>query len=603
MSASELEAKAKKSAARSKLEGTRPRFETIKTATTDEDGKGLKAGLWWLGLDKDGQTKINHWLSSPIEATAKTCGEDGTNHGLALSFAVDGVWRDWVMPKHLLGDARHGWLKVLLDRGVKFNRKHLGHFEDWLHTVNPQEKKTATNRTGWTEDRRSFVLTNETLGNQETVFQSEGSHAAPMKKKGTLKEWKEHIAAKCSGNPLLMAAVSAALAGPTMRLVHLGYGGVIFHYNGPSSTGKSTGGGVAASVYGGPDYVSSWRSTDNGLEGIASNRNDALLVLDEISQCDPKRAGSIAYMLGNGQGKQRMTADVLTREPMRWRLVAISNGEHSLESEMRRAGGRVNAGQEVRMLNIPVLGRYGVFDNLHEFKNGAKLADHLKLACGQYYGTAGPEFIHALLNKTAKDSGSVADLYRKTKERPEFDSEDGLERRAGDWFALVATAGELAIQVSIVPWNEGDPTKAAAHCFKLWKEERGGGSTETRQILNSVRAFIDAYGDSRFTPADADYSAKDSKRAGWYQEHEPCPFLDMDKESANAARVWLFTSEALREAGSGFDLQTVARVLDDAGWIAKKDGSRLQSVAWIGQPPRQKQQAKRLYWVVIPDED
>jgi len=596
VSASRLEAKAKANAKKSKLAGHRPRYETIKTAATDEHGENLRAGLWWLGQDKEGGA-VNVWLSSPIEAIAKTSDQEGNNHGLALSFVADGVWRDWVMPKHLLAEGRNaGWFRALLDRGVKFDPNQIGRFESWLHSTEPSEKKTATNRTGWTEDRSSFVLTNQTLGDQQTVFQSAGLQTAQMRQKGEAKAWRDEISVMCKGNPLLMLACSAALAGPLLRLVGVEYGAAIFHLVGASSTGKSTACMVAGSVYGGPEYVSSWRATDNGLEGVATSRNDAVLCLDDVSQCDPRKAGQIAYMIGNGQGKQRMTAEVLTREPLRWRLMAVSSGEHSLEAELRKAGGQINAGQEVRMLTIPVVERYGLFDNLHGFDSGAKLSDHLKASCGKHYGTAGPAFIASLLNM--KDR--VSDRYQEIKADPRFHSEDGLEKRAGDWFALAATAGELATLVGVVNWSDGEATKAAAYCFDLWRENRGGGSTEARQIKNSIRAFIDAYGESRFTPSNTDHPPRSMERAGWYEPYEPNLF---DEDAPKASRVWLFTTEALREAGGGFDLQTVARVLDDAGWIVKKDGSRLQALAWIGQPPRLNQSAKRVYWVAVPDED
>ena len=41
------------------------------------------------------------------------------------------------------------------------------------------------------------------------------------------------------------------------------------------------------------------------MEGAAALFNDGLLVLDEISECNPHDVGAIIYALGNGRGKQR----------------------------------------------------------------------------------------------------------------------------------------------------------------------------------------------------------------------------------------------------------------------------------------------------------
>lgn len=102
-----------------------------------------------------------------------------------------------------------------------------------------------------------------------------------------------------------MFAISVAFAGTLAGITGEDSGG--FHLRGKSSTGKSTALKVAASVWGHPaTYVRQWRATSNGLEGLAAlHADDGLLILDELEQVDPKEAGEVAYMLGNGQGKAR----------------------------------------------------------------------------------------------------------------------------------------------------------------------------------------------------------------------------------------------------------------------------------------------------------
>ena len=107
-----------------------------------------------------------------------------------------------------------------------------------------------------------------------------------------------------SGNARLVFAISAALAPTLAKFTKEDSGG--FHFRGVSSCGKSTALMVAASVWGNPkSYCRLWRSTANGLEGLAALHNDGLLILDELSQMDPKEAGEAAYLLANGQGKTR----------------------------------------------------------------------------------------------------------------------------------------------------------------------------------------------------------------------------------------------------------------------------------------------------------
>ena len=59
------------------------------------------------------------------------------------------------------------------------------------------------------------------------------------------------------------------------------------HLIGDSSQGKTTALHVAGSIWGSPGFVRTRRATSNGLEATSNALNDALLILDEISECDP----------------------------------------------------------------------------------------------------------------------------------------------------------------------------------------------------------------------------------------------------------------------------------------------------------------------------
>ncbi|MCK7577254.1 MAG: hypothetical protein MZV65_16390 [Chromatiales bacterium] len=143
-----------------------------------------------------------------------------------------------------------------------------------------------------------------------------------------------------------------------------------------------------------------------------------------------------------------------------------------------------------------------------------------------------------------------------------FSADTGIEGRAANAFALVALAGELAIEWGITPWKEGDALDAAALAFGLWREHRGKGRTETRQILQAVGDFIARHGDARFSPLhpireDAEIIVRD--RAGWW------------KSGNDGERVYLFLSAALCEAAPGFDLRRILDALEEGRWIVERD--------------------------------
>jgi putative DNA primase/helicase len=95
--------------------------------------------------------------------------------------------------------------------------------------------------------------------------------------------------------------VSTAFASVLLRVCEIPNIG--FHLLGNSSSGKTTCLNIAASVFGDANYVVSWKTTDNALENTAFKRNDALLILDELSEMSSSKAGDVAYMLANGKGK------------------------------------------------------------------------------------------------------------------------------------------------------------------------------------------------------------------------------------------------------------------------------------------------------------
>ncbi len=132
----------------------------------------------------------------------------------------------------------------------------------FLSTVRPLRRIRCVLRTGWHES--VYVLPDTVYGvtEEDTVLQS-SQHGGLYRTSGTMEGWRE-IAELCVGNSRLSFALCAAFVGPLLRPAGLEGGG--FSFEGGSSSGKITALQTAASVWGGPEHVRSWRATDNGLE-------------------------------------------------------------------------------------------------------------------------------------------------------------------------------------------------------------------------------------------------------------------------------------------------------------------------------------------------
>ena len=366
-----------------------------------------------------------------------------------------------------------------------------------------------------------------------------------------------------------------------------------FHLYGDSSGGKTTHLQVAASVYGGPRLVRSWRSTDNALESIAAAHSDGLLVLDEIGLCDPRIIGETVYMLGNGTGKARANdRGQAGRQVQEWRLLFLSTGEKTLAQHMAEAHKELKAGMEVRLLAVPAdaCRGLGMFEALHGFEDAAALSDALKARVGKYYGEPLLAFLSALCEPGKLEGFRV--LLRHTLER--FTSEalpasaSGQAQRAAARFGLAAAAGELATALNVTGWPDGTATAAALACFSAWLAERGGaGNLEGDAIVSRLRLVVERYGESRFTRWDAiaaetdDHAPRTTDRLGFRRT------VDHSYGDALYTSVtYYFLSATWREeVFKGMNLRNVNRELIARGILEPgADGKAAQSVTLPGMP-------------------
>lgn len=434
-------------------------------------------------------------ICSRLIVIALTRDADGINWGRVLELTdADGVVRRWTMPMELLGGNGDDLTKELLRLGLRISpggqmRKLL---VDYITNSETNERARCVLRTGWHD--RCFVLPHKVIGsnNEMVLLQSDSHTSTDYNLSGNLEEWQKNIASLCVGNSRLIFGVSLAFAAPLLRIVRGESGG--FHLRGESSTGKTTALTVAASVWGGKNYIQNWRATDNGLEGLAVQHSDTLLLLDELSQIDPKYAGEVAYMLANGQGKVRASKSGNARQRYGWQLLFLSSGEISLASHMMEAGKKSKAGQEVRMIDIPADAGEGcgVFETLHSYSDGATFSEDLKINCHKYYGVASEIFLEKLV---AEDPLALhTKIHYIQSEFISLLPKDchGQIKRVAQRFALVAAAGELATEYGITGWQEKTAINAVRLCFEAWLNSRdaGSGSHEKQSIEDHVQHFF-----------------------------------------------------------------------------------------------------------------
>jgi phage/plasmid primase-like uncharacterized protein/uncharacterized protein (DUF927 family) len=525
----------------------------------------------------DSKTTVQETVSSAFEILGKSRTGTGSNWGLWLH------WQDADKRTHtkLVSSASiHGEPSTLCQElakdGLYIALGKQRALASYLNSAHVQGRVTTVDRTGWHNiaGNKVFVLPQETIGRleNETVILESISHS-PYAQAGTLDQWKAGVTSLAQGHVIPVLAISTALAGVLLGLCNSEGGGV--HFYGTSSRGKTTVLQMAASVWGkgsNNGFVRPWRATANALEGAAALASDTALILDEMGVLEVKEAQSAIYALTNGAGKGRSNRNGDVRENKSWRVMVVSSGEIPLEAKLSEGKGKARAGQLIRLIDLPADrgNGYGVFDHAGLTGDASELANAIKQAAQTNYGTAGAEFVRAIL---AEGESEVAQLVLEEVALFVQDvcpaGSDGQVQRAASRLGIIAAAGELASLFGITGWQKDEALNAAKWAFNQWLESRGGCEpAEVSQAIEQVRGFIEAHGDARFESLDFPPDRPYPNRAGY-------------RKGSGDSREWIILPTTWSsEICNGLDSKFVAKALDAKGMI-RRQADKMQCVVKI----------------------
>jgi len=505
--------------------------------------------------NEEGQlVEVLEWIAPPFTLPGNVRDSESEKWGFLVAWNdLDHVHHEEVIHNEdLAGDgleifrvlARGG---MVLSPNLKLRKKLLEYLTRAIMKVKARVRTVET--LGWIDEGQAFVLPDGgVIGQAAEALLYAGARRRAPKTKGTLIGWQNGVARYAVGNPYLAFAVACAFTGPLLAILRPdGSGG--FNLQGSSSKGKSTCLESAVSVWCNPHPLPSWRATSNGLEVLCAARNDGFLVLDELSQIDPREAGQAAYLIANGRDKARMSKTGEAKMPKEWRILFLSSGEQTLGDKLSEDGKRIRAGHEVRVVDIPC-GPEGLFENSHELPSMGHLAENLKIQARNHYGHAAHAYLENLCNEWEDWDAMTAKL--KTMESAWLADTvplgaDGQVRRVAARFALVAVAGELACTMGILPWPTGEASSAARMCFMAWLNRRGHiGASECERGLRAVVDFLSLHGLSRF----AEWSNTDAR---------PANMAGVRREAQPDGWDFYISPTGWKEITKGFDAREVGR--------------------------------------------
>jgi putative DNA primase/helicase len=477
----------------------------------------------------------------------------------------DGHFHEWAMPMAALQSDGAEVRREFAAGGLEMS--NVPRLRDaligYLNETKTDVRARGVSRTGWYRaiDGHVFVLPDQAIGASIEVLRYQSANTSrAYSVMGTFDGWRTEVAALCAGNSRCVLAMSVGFASLLLEFSGLESGG--FNFKGSSSTGKTTALAAAASVFGGPDYINRWRATSNGVESLAALHNDTLLILDELAQVDPKEAGEIAYMLANGQGKQRSAKTGDAKHRQSWRLLFLSAGEIGLAQHMADGGKKAKAGQEVRLVDLEADAGHGLglFDALHDHVDGASLSTAIKAGATRHYGHAVLAFAKLLADSAPELPAVVRrEMALFTNDCLPASQSGGQAQRVCERFALAAIAGELATTNDITGWQSGEAVRAAKRCFAEWLATRGGSKNiEPAAMVEAVRSFISKNEEARFTDLDVVAGSiyrPTINRAGW-------------RRNSVDGREYLIDPAVFKtEVSAGFDVTAVCRALEQSGCL------------------------------------
>lgn len=569
---------------------TRISNEVVKPDPMKPRIESRKEGVFLVTPKADKETGeiINHeqWLSNAIKRITKGV-NDLNQEYLIIEWGNNNVQ---AIPTGDIGE-REGW-RTLKNAGLFVTTKSglRQSFSDWLLRQPFKEDWSITNKSGW--HKGAYIMPDGSIigtPEQPIFFNGQSAAATAYKASGTVESWRNDVARLANGNSFMMFTIGAALSAPMTSLTGADSFGI--HIYAQSTAGKSTTADMAVSLYGDPDLQRlTWYGTEYGMTNEAVAHNDGLLYLDEVGQgADPKHVYKSAYTLFNGKGKIQGAKEGGNRQVQSWRTVAISTGEKDIETFLLSSGVKVNAGQLVRLLNIPIERA----TELHECETGKAHADLIKINCRSSYGAAGRYWIEYLSNH--KDEAKEA--YRTAQQRWSklIPSSYGEQvHRASDRFATIEAA--LIMGRVITGWNEQDCKDAVQAAFNAWIAEFGTGNKEIEQIKDQTIAFLSTYGMSRFAPLPYDEQSLPIRELAGYR---------VKSNTQDEAPILFYTLPTVfkNEIAKTFNTDTFADALHKLGILKKPSNGK----GYQGRTPRLKHlgniQQRAYILMLVPDEE
>ena len=377
-------------------------------------------------LDRFGYPQVI--CSHPIMPIRRLVNIDTGEERLEIAYKKGRTWRTVIVEKTAL--ASQSGILQLAANGIIVNSENAKALSTYLFEMEQMNydeliEQKSVGRLGWVGTHGFAPYVDNLIFDGENNFRHIFN---AVKSSGNREKWMDAMLKLRAEKSIARFALAAAFASAILE--PCGLLAFFLHFWGGQGSGKTVSLMVAASVWASPkmgEYISTFNSTDVGMEMTASFLNSLPFCLDELqiqASAGIKEFDKMIYKLSEGVGKTRGSKTGGLRKTTTWRNCMITTGEYPIINANSMGGA------SARVIEIECADK--VYSDLVGLCN----------IINENYGFAGREFIEYL-----EIDGAVERISALQKEyfRKLLNS-DSTDKQAASAAALLA-ADEIATEL------------------------------------------------------------------------------------------------------------------------------------------------------------
>ena len=315
------------------------------TNFTDSPYEELKCGQWIA--DDTGVYKLDYTATmqpikikaSPIPVTVieRLVNIDSNTEKVKIAIFKDKKWQELIAEKNTI--VSKAKILQLANRGLEVtedNAKNLITYLSDLLELNNIPVHTGVSHLGWVGNE--FIpYSNEYSLDIDFEFKQKLDN---IKSHGNYEEWKTHIRNLRRKSKALRFLLASSFASVLVKRININT--FIVHLWGKAGNGKTVAEMVCASIWGKPDnnFISNLSNTTIANERLCNFYRNLPIFLDElqIAKTKYKNFDEMIYILTEGKGKERGTADNGIREQTSWQNIILLTGEEPITGDFSKEG-------------------------------------------------------------------------------------------------------------------------------------------------------------------------------------------------------------------------------------------------------------------------